>query len=81
MLMLDISTSVGCETGLFHESSSHSPVPLGGCQRKRCGGACWVWGVELGAGLGQPGLAQGPAWHRDRPWNAHLGVRERSLCG
>lgn len=59
MLMLDISTSVGCETGLFHESSSHSPVPLGGCQRKRCGGACWVWGVELRAGLGQPGIGIG----------------------
>lgn len=35
----------------------------------RGSGACWVWG----AGLRQPGLAQGAAWHRDHPLNAPIG--------
>lgn len=37
MLTLGIGTSVGCGIWLFPGSSSPSPVPLGGCQRKRCG--------------------------------------------
>lgn len=36
--------------------SSQIPVPLGGCQRKYCG--------RVGAGLGQPGRAHGPALER-----------------
>lgn len=40
----------GCSLG-----AALTAAPLGGCQRKWCGRACWGWG----AGLREPGLARG----------------------